>query len=198
MRTLQRTMILLLLLMFVGCAALRVGENSTKPDRTSGPKPEWVKSDAERKETKDKLYIRVEATGADRDYLRRVSLDAEANEKIVQETITIAERELAEALKGSRSSAAGQAGESVINVLSHATYSSLAREASYWERYAQKNDSDKLVYEYEMYGWYSISLKDFQDAKRRAWDDGVKEISVADKEAKDLLEKSKERFIQGQ
>lgn len=197
MKKVKITVVLLTIAMLAGCATLKVGEKSVKPDRTSGSKPEWVPTDIEYKETKDKIYIRVEAQGSDRNYLKRVSLDAAANEMIVQKAHTIAKRELAEALKGTRSTSVGQAGENVINVLSKAKYSSLTREASYWERYPIKSVSGNIEYEYEMWGWYSITMEDYKDAKRRAWNEGVKKISISDKEARDLLEKSKERFILG-
>ena len=186
--------------MIIGCAStdpgLRPGEKATEPDRTSGPTPGWVTDDKDYSETKDKIYMRVEAQGSDKNYVDRVSLPAAAIGKVAQRISTLAERDLGEALVGTKSTMAGQAGKVAVNALSKAQFSGLTRENFYWARYPWNRDGS-MVYEYEGYGWYFISVDEYKEAKRRVWKRAVEELSVADQDAKAYLEETGKRFIEG-
>ena len=188
---------LIALAMVMGCATrLGPGEKATEPDRTSGPNEKWVTDDKDYKETKDKIFFRVQAQGQDRDYVDRVSLPAAAIGKVAQRISTIATRELGEALVGSKSTLAGQVGKVAVNAISKAQFSGLTREKFYWERYRWNRDGS-MVYEYEGYGWYFISVDEYKEAKRRAWDKAAGGLSSADRDADAFLEETGDRFIQG-
>jgi len=195
MKNQNYVILLVIFALLMGCAGLKKGQSSIKPDRTSGKKPSWVKKSVEFKETKEKIFIYVDAQGTDREYLKSVSLDAQAHERILQIITSFSRRELDRAITGTKSSTVEKAGQTVLNYLSQARYSGLVREESYWERFKKINNYGAIEYEYEMFGEYSIPVKEVKLAIIRAWENTDSEISKNDKEAKQFMKEAKERLL---
>jgi len=186
--------------MFIGCAGSKpqVGSVSEQPVKTSGDKNKWVTDDRTFWTEDDRMCFRVMVDNeSDLSFAQR-GLDGQAYTVLINAVKVRAGLEYDEAVKGSKysTSSIGNARQSVVNAIGDVKFSDLIKTREYWEQF-QKDLGDKGVsYIYNLYGLYSISEKEFSRAKDQAWDNASQDVErQADKDAKQLLDEAKARFL---
>jgi len=198
--TLRIVLFLTIVTMFIGCAGSKpqVGSVSEQPVKTSGDKNKWVTDDRTFWTEDDRMCFRVMVDNeSDLSFAQR-GLDGQAYTVLINAVKVRAGLEYDEAVKGSKysTSSIGNARQSVVNAIGDVKFSDLIKTREYWEQF-QKDLGDKGVsYIYNLYGLYSISEKEFSRAKDQAWDNASQDVErQADKDAKQLLDEAKARFL---
>lgn len=186
---------LIIALFLSGCGG---SDPLVKPVRTSGSKPSWV-SDSKTYWVKDARMHFVVLVNNEPDLTFGITgLDGRAYVTLINLVKVRASTEFDEATKGSKFSteSIGQARQSVVNAAGDVKFSDLAKSEQYWEQFSTKEDySARTKTTYDIYGVYSISEQEFSRAKEEAWNKASTERK-ADREAKELLDDAKKRFIQ--
>jgi len=187
-------------LILMGCAGSKppVGSISEKPVKTSSDKNKWVTDDRAFWTEDERMCFRVMVDNeSDLSFAQR-GLDGQAYIVLINAVKVRAGMEYDEAVKGSKYStnSIGQARQSVVNAMGDIKFSDLLKMREYWEQYQKELGDKGVAYIYNLYGLYSISEKEFARAKDEAWDKAGQNVErQADKEAKQILDEAKTRFL---
>jgi len=188
----------------IGCGAQkpRIGEIPQKPVETSGDKNKWV--------TEDRDMWNDEEKGGEKIFVFRFQLrdeadlqsafngmDGEAYTALINMVKVRAATEYDDAIKGSPAKAEtiGKVRQRVVNAMGDATFAGLARRASYWEKFQRNEAGNRVSYFYNIWALYQIPEEEYQMAKDRAWNETAKGLSGVDKDAEQLMNEAKQRFL---
>jgi hypothetical protein len=186
------------LLLFIGCGGSRVGTISDEPVKTSGNKPSWVKGDKTFWLDDDRMHFRVVVDNeSDLSFAQR-GLDGQAYSALINAVKVRAGMEYDEAVKGAKyaTNSIGQVRQSVVNAMGDVKFSDMIKSNEYWEQFQKDEGAKGVSYFYTLWGVYSISDNEFARAKEQAWTKASDDASrTQDKEAKEILDEAKTRFL---
>lgn len=174
------------------------GSVSKDPVKTSGKKPDWVSDDITYKVEDGQMKFRTMSDNeADLSFAMK-GLDGQAYNSLINIVKVRAGLEFDEAVKGSKynSASIGQTRQSVVNAMGDVKFSGLVKEREYWEQYEKSEGMSGVSYIHTAYGLYSIPESEVARAKEAAWTKAKETAdSQADRDAKQLLEEAKARFL---
>jgi hypothetical protein len=188
---------------FAGCSG---GEKTLKgslnpePVKTSGNKPDWVSDSKVYWTDGNRMYIKVSSEDeADLSFARK-GLDGEAYRQLIRALQIRAGLEFDEAMKGAKSSqnTIGHARQYVVNAIGDVKFSGLMQNEEYWAQYERNEGMNTVSYVYTIFGLYSIHEDEVQRARQDAWAKASETAErQVDRDAKQLLEEAKKRFLKG-
>jgi hypothetical protein len=181
-----------------GSETAQTGAISKEPVKTSGKKPDWVADDKTYMVEDQKMYFRVMSDNeSDLTFALR-GLDGQAYASLINAVKIRAGLEFDEAVTGSKynTNSIGQARQYVVNAIGDIKVSGLTKEREYWEQFEKTEGAGKVAYINTVYGFYSIPEQEMARAKDEAWNKAEQTAErQADKEAKQLLQETKSRFL---
>ncbi len=178
----------IILSLFVGCG------HSVPDIISSKPKPKWVDG-PDRFEKDDNIYLKSSTDNQPTLSMAELSIQGKVYVELVQAVKIRAGMEFDEAIKGTSHSAesVGEVRQRVINVIGEAVFSGLWKSDSYYEKHFHKKGKNDYEQTYLYWALYSIPINDFERAKQQAFQ---KIYNQSDSAAQDLMENSKQRFLQ--
>ena len=195
------------MILIVGCAPSkpRPGEVAPKPEEVSGPKPGWVTDDRaswtdEEKvgDSKEPIYVFKVLLRDEADLqLAFDGLDGEAYTAMINAVKNRAGQEFDEAIKGSPAKAEtiGKVRQRVVNSAGEAKFAGLRQRNHYWEKWKRYETGNRVSYFYNLWALYLVPEEEYQMAKDRAWNETAKGLSGVDKDAEQLMNEVKQRFL---
>jgi hypothetical protein len=187
--------------LLIGCGGAKeslTNSVSRDPVKTSGSKPDWVSDDRTYWIEDGRFRFRVMSDNEPDLSFAEGGLMGKAYIQLTNAIKVRAGFEFDEATKGSKYSenSIGQARQSVVNAMGDVKFSDLVKEREYWEQYERRAGVDRVSYIHTIYGLYSISEIELTRAKEAAWNAAKANVErQADKEAKQLLDEAKSRFL---
>jgi hypothetical protein len=189
---------ILMALLLVGCGSTRQGTISDDPVKTSGSKPSWVKGDKTYWLDDERMHFRVVVDNeSDLSFAQR-GLDGQAYSALINAVKVRAGMEYDEAVKGAKyaTNSIGQVRQSVVNAMGDVKFSDMIKSNEYWEQFQKDEGAKGVSYFYTLWGVYSISEQEFARAKEQAWTKVNDDVDrQQDKEAKQILDEAKSRFL---
>jgi hypothetical protein len=196
---------IIFVLIFFGCGGSNEtqtpkGKVSAEPVQTSGSKPDWVSSDVENLPVEEgRIRFRV-MTDNEQDigFLSQMGLRSPAYAAMIEKIKIKAGLEFDDAGKISNynKESAGHARQAVVNAIGKVEFSDLVKERQYWEKYEKNEGNNTVSYFYRIYAIMSISEQEYQRAKEAAWNEAKQYVErQQDKEAKQILDEAKARFL---
>ena len=195
------------MILIVGCGAQkpRIGEVSLKPVETSGDKNKWVTDDRDWWVDGEKIGDRKVPIMVFRVLLRDEAdlqsamdgLDGEAYTALINLVKVRAGMEYDDAIKGSpaKVETIGKVRQRVVNAMGDATFAGVAKRNSYWDKMVRHEAGNRVSYFYNVWALYRIPEEEYQMAKDRAWNETAKGMSGVDKDAEQLMNEVKQRFL---
>jgi hypothetical protein len=189
-----------MVLVLAGCGGGRqtaTNSVSLEPIKTSGSKPGWVSDDRTFWVEDGRFKFRVVAENERGDLAQaNMGLTTQMYSELSRVIKTRVGVEFDEATRGSKydANSLGQMRQQVVNSMSDVKFSDLVKEREYWEQYERNAAVNTVEYVYTAYGLYSISEIEVARAKEEAWKK-ASEVRAADKDAKQILDEAKARFL---
>ena len=194
----------------IGCAPTipPPGTVDPKPVETSGDKNKWVTDDKDFWVDEEKIGREKSPVFVFRFILRDEAdlqsaidgLDGEAYTALINLIKVRAGMEYDDAIKGSpaKKETIGKVRQRVVNAIGDATFAGVAKRNSYWEKYMRHEAGNRVAYFYNILALYRIPEEEYQMAKERAWNETQKGLSGVDKDAEQLMQEAKDRFLKRQ